>query len=217
MSTLHVDSIMKRYGNNQVLSDVFMSCSTGGIIGLLGRNGSGKSTLLKIIFGALHTDNKFVKVDDDIINATKDTVGRIAYLPQDNFLPNHIKIKTLIVLLCETESIQFIKDHQLISPFLNRYVKALSGGERRILEVFLIIFSRAKFILIDEPFNGIAPIYKDEIKDLIRRQTKHKGFIITDHDYSNVLDLASKVVLLHNGSTRPIKNIKELEQFGYLP
>lgn len=217
MSTLHVDSVMQRFGERQLLTDVFLSCNTGEIIGLLGSNGSGKSTLLKIIFGAQKANRRFVKIDDEVLKTLKANKSRIAYLPQDNFLPNHIKIRTLISLFCKKAERQKISSHKLVEPMLHKKVKQLSGGERRLLELFLILHTEAQFVLIDEPFNGIAPVYKDEIKDLIKTQTKTKGFIITDHDYRNVIDLATSIVLLKDGNTKPIKNSEELEQFGYLP
>jgi ABC-type lipopolysaccharide export system ATPase subunit len=71
--------------------------------------------------------------------------------------------------------------------------------------------------LIDEPFNGIAPIYKEVIKEMIREQSKNKGFIITDHDYRNILDLSTRIVLIHDGGTKEIKNKEELEFWGYIP
>jgi len=93
----------------------------------------------------------------------------------------------------------------------------LSGGEKRLLEILLITYSNAKYILIDEPFNGIAPIYKEEIKMRIKEQSINKGFIITDHDYWNILDLSTRIILMHDGGTKEIKNKKDLEYWGYIP
>ena len=107
-------------------------------------------------------------------------------------------------------------NNHLIKPHLNKKSKQLSGGERRILEIFLIIFSNAKYILLDEPFNGVAPIHKEEIKKIIIAQSKNKGFIITDHDYRNILDIATKIVLIHDGRTKEIKNNDELIRYGYI-
>ena len=102
-------------------------------------------------------------------------------------------------------------------PLLSRRSRQLSGGEKRLVEIFMIIYSDAKFILIDEPFNGVAPVYKDEIKKLIISESAHKGFIVSDHDYRNVLDVATKIVLLYDGGTKTIKNAAELRLFGYVP
>jgi ABC-type multidrug transport system ATPase subunit len=217
MNGLHVDSVIKSFGTNQVLTDVFISCMEGEIIGLLGRNGSGKSTLLKIIFGSLLADNKFVRVDSKIVNSLIDNRKLINYLPQDNFLPNHIRIKKIISLFCDKTNSEIIKNHAFFRPLLNKKSKQLSSGEQRIVEIFLIVYSDAKYILIDEPFNGVAPIYKEDIKNIIKEQSKRKGFIITDHDYRNIFDISTKTILIHDGETKEIKQINELKYWGYIP
>ena len=72
-------------------------------------------------------------------------------------------------------------------------------------------------MLLDGPFNGITPVYKEEIKELIQEQSKNKGFIITDHDYRNILDIATRVIMIHDGGTKQIKVKSELVQWGYVP
>jgi len=214
---MQVDSVIKSFGTKQVLTDVFLSCSQGEILGLLGRNGSGKSTLLKIIFGSLIADQKFVKIGNKIISGLFDNRNLVNYLPQHHFLPNHIKVTTIISLFCDKENVSSIKGNELIKPMLGKKSNQLSGGEKRLLEILLIVHSNARYILIDEPFNGIAPIYKEDIKDLIKEQSKNKGFIITDHDYRNILDIATRIILIHDGGTKEIKNKNELEYWGYIP
>lgn len=93
----------------------------------------------------------------------------------------------------------------------------MSGGERRILEILLMVHSEAKYLLFDEPFNGISPVHIEILKDIIKAHSKDKGFIITDHDYRNVLDISSRVILMDNGNTKVIKEFNELIEFGYLP
>jgi ABC-type sugar transport system ATPase subunit len=136
---------------------------------------------------------------------------------QDNFIPNHVKITTIISLFCDKENGSLIKSNEWIKPMLGKKSNQLSGGEKRLLEILLIIHSNAKYILIDEPFNGIAPIYKEDIKNLIKEQSKNKGFIITDHDYWNILDLSTRIILMHDGGTKEIKSTDELEYWGYVP
>jgi len=109
---MQVDSVMKSFGIKQVLTDVFFTCCQGEIIGLLGRNGSGKSTLLKIIFGSLNADQKFVKIGDKINNGLFDNRKLLKYLPQDNFIPNHIKVTTIISLFCDEENGSLIKSNE---------------------------------------------------------------------------------------------------------
>jgi len=217
MNMLYVDSVMKAFDTKQVLTDVFLTCKPGEILGLLGRNGSGKSTLLKIIFGSLKADQKYIKVDNTQVFKLNDSSKLITYLPHDNFLPGHVKIKTIISAYCNRENAGILNNFSQLQPFLNRKARHLSSGEKRFVEILLIIHSEAKYILIDEPFNGVAPIYIDHIKQLIREQAMNKGFIITDHDYRNILDVASKIILLHDGGTREIEDTEELTHWGYVP
>ena len=103
MKRLQVDSIRKSYHQKLLLSDIYLSCEQGEVIGLLGRNGSGKSTLLRIIFGEEKAENKFVKVQDRIIKNVRDSRHLINYLPQKNFVPGALTIKTLISLFISEE------------------------------------------------------------------------------------------------------------------
>jgi ABC-type multidrug transport system ATPase subunit len=217
MNKLHVDSVIKSFGTKQVLTDVFISCQKGEIVGLLGRNGTGKSTLLKIIFGSMPANNRFVKIGDKLSTGLFSNRNLIKFLPQDNFLPNHVKVKTIIELFCDVNKAELVKAHELIAPMLNKRSKQLSGGEKRLLEILLMIYSDSAYTLIDEPFNGVAPIYKESIKELIKRQSVDKGFIITDHDYRNILDIATRIVIIHDGGTKEIKGTDDLIYWGYIP
>jgi len=216
MRELYIDSVLKSYGTKQILTDVFITCKQGEIVGLLGRNGSGKSTLLKIIFGGLSAEGRHVRVGEKVLNGLAGNQKLIKYLPQDSFLPSHLKINRIINLFCDKENGDVIREIDWVKPYLNKKSNVLSGGEKRLLEVFLIIYSDAEFILIDEPFNGIAPLYKEEIKTRIKEQSKIKGFIITDHDYRNILDLSSRIVLIFDGGTKRIEHKDELKEWGYL-
>lgn len=80
-----------------------------------------------------------------------------------------------------------------------------------------MVHSDAKYLLFDEPFNGVSPLCVEILKDLIKKHSKDKGFIITDHDYENVLDISSTVILMDNGNTKVIKSFDELIAYGYLP
>lgn len=217
MSTLYVDSIIKRFNQKLVLSDIFLECKKGEIIGLLGKNGSGKSTLLQIVFGSIKAENRFVRVGERLVNSLSDAKGYVAYLPQHPFIPNHVKISRIISLFCDKENAAAVASYQLVQPLLKKKGHQLSGGEKRVLEILLIVHSDAPFILLDEPFNGVAPLYKEEIKKVLREQSQTKGLIITDHDYRNVLELATKVTLIQDGKTRSINQLEELKTWGYLP
>jgi ABC-type multidrug transport system ATPase subunit len=215
MSFLHVDSIRKSFNGQNVLNDVFISCERGEIIGLLGRNGSGKSTLLKVIFGSLIADNKFVCIDNKKVNSLYSTRNLIRYLPQNSYLPNHKKIKDLISCFCTNAD--EARKHDLIKDALNKTVYQLSGGEKRIVEILFMVNSEASVLLFDEPFNGIEPNHIEVIREIIKLHSKNKAIIVTDHDYRNVIDIASRLVFIQNGNTKNIRDANELFDLGYLP
>lgn len=217
MTGLHVDSVRKHFGDRQLLSDIFLSCETGQIVGLLGRNGSGKSTLMKIIFGTVRAENRFVSVDGVKVGSLYNSHKMIQYLPLEGFLPGHVKVKDIISCICTEASRQRVKQNEFVRPFLKHKPGHLSGGERRLVEIVIMLHSGAKYLLLDEPFSGISPLYIEVIKTLIKEHSKDKGFIITDHDYQNVLDLSTDVVMLDNGNTKPVKEYTDLVALGYLP
>ncbi len=217
MEELCVDSIYKSFRGKQILTDVFLRCKEGEIVGLLGRNGVGKSTLLKIIFGAMHSDYKFVTANGRKINGLTDRIQLIHYLPQHTFLPDHVKIKRLAWLLCKDEGLDRIESIAFMKPLLDKKCGQLSGGEKRMVEIFAMIYSRADYVLMDEPFNGISPIIRNDIKSILIEQSANKGFIITDHDFRNILDIADRLILIHDGGTKEINNTSELKNWNYLP
>lgn len=215
MQELYIDSVDYRYGDRQVLNGVYLSCKRGERVGLLGRNGSGKSTLLKVMFGSLSPHHKYMRIDDKYV-----PVGflsnHISYLPQDFFIPHYLKIKTLVVLYVhryrtELLQIEVIKSNQ------DEQIGNLSGGNRRLVESLLIIYGDAPFVLLDEPFSQLAPLIVDELKVHIEKFKEEKGFIVTDHYYQQILEIADRVVLLHNGSNYNISQEDDLRLHGYLP
>ncbi|GAB0157323.1 ATP-binding cassette domain-containing protein [Chryseobacterium sp. Alg-005] len=217
MSLLHVDSVTKSFGNKTILQDIYLRCETGKTIALLGRNGSGKSTLLKIIFGTEKGDSQFIRVNDKVLQNQKDRKTRISYLPQQFFLPKNIKIKHLIPLFCDARNTESLMTSDIMKPFLHKTVRQLSGGEKKIIEVLLIIYSDAEFILLDEPFYGLSPKMIYEIQKIIKQQSEVKGIIISDHHYEEVLNISDEILLLSDHYLRPIKDFKELQRYNYLP
>lgn len=214
--SFYADSIIKTFGTRQVLTDIFIECTQGEIIGLLGRNGTGKSTLLKILSGSLRPNYKFIKVKGTQLKGQYATSKFIKYLPQHNFLPSHVKIKRLVKMSCNKETSSIILSHPLFSKVLNYKTKELSGGERRLFEIYLVVCSTARYLLLDEPFNALSPKYKEEVKELLRSMSKSKGIIVTDHDYRNILDVSTRLVLLYNGGIKKVSGIDELQKWGYL-
>lgn len=213
---LEIDSIQKKFGQKVVLSDVYLRCETGEIIGLLGRNGSGKSTLLKIIFGILSADNKFVRIDGKVIFKSNDLLNEFSYLPQDNFIPNSFSVKKAIQLSIDKDKIiDFYKD-EFVNSLKNKKIHHLSGGELRYLEIKLILSNSSKFVLLDEPYNGLSPIMIEKINQLIIENSNKKGIIITDHNYENVIKISGKLILMREGKAFHIKDTNELIEKGYL-
>ena len=214
--TLEIDSVQKHFDYKLLLSDVYLKCETGEIIGFLGRNGSGKSTLLKIIFGILNAEYKFVRVDGVLKSKTSDLLKEISYLPQDNFIPNNFSVKKTISLSIDKGNSHDFYNDEMIQSIKEKEVKHLSGGELRYLEIKLILFNPSKFALLDEPYNGLSPIMIDKINKLIVENSNKKGIIITDHNYENVIKISSRLILMKEGKTFSIKNKNELIEKGYL-
>ncbi|MGE5420428.1 MAG: ATP-binding cassette domain-containing protein [Chloroflexota bacterium] len=214
---LEADSIRKSYGDKQVLTDVFIKCSTGDILGMLGRNGSGKSTLLKILFGTLSTDYKHISINGEYLEQPYKKEGAIGFLNQDNFLPKRLTVRKILNLFdIRTDDPEFYND-EVLSKIYDTTVGNLSGGESRYLEVKLILNLDKKFVLLDEPFNGISPLHIDLIKEMIRKHAVNKGIILTDHDYRNVLDVANKYMILFDGGVKILRSEEDFIYWGYLP
>ena len=178
-SHLEVDSIRKSFGDKQVLTDIALTCQPGDIIGLLGRNGTGKSTLLKIIFGTLFTDYKFIRINDEVLTQPFKSKNKIAYLPQDNFLPKNITVNKVVEIYSDDfDQKEFLED-EVLSKVTGTKIGNLSGGESRYLEVKLLLNLDSIFVLLDEPFNGISPLHVELIK------THDSQKILTKRDYSD--------------------------------
>lgn len=213
---LEIDSIHKKFDHKSILSDIYLKCETNEIIGLLGRNGSGKSTLLKIIFGILDADFKFVRIDGVIKNKISLLFKEISYLPQENFIPNSFTVKKAIELSIESQNLKSFYNDEMIKSISDKKISHLSGGELRYLEIKLILSNPSKFVLLDEPYNGLSPIMIDKINQLIIENSNKKGIIITDHNYENVIKISTRLMLIKEGKAFHLKDKKELIEKGYL-
>lgn len=212
---LEIDSVLKSFDGRTILSDVYLQLKTGDIIGLFGRNGTGKSTLLKIIFGTLKAERSFLRIDGRIAPKQAFRTHKIAYLPQHNFLPNNLKIPSLLPLYLPTEiHKQFLSD-----PFIFKQrhakVKELSGGEQRYLEIKLILYSSAPYILLDEPFNGLSPIAAKAIREHIAINAETKGILLTDHNFREVHQVINRIMLLNDCYLKEVTDPEELIPHGY--
>jgi len=210
---LEADGIEFSYGDKKILHSIYISLETGKVTGLLGRNGSGKSTLLQVMYGFITTETQSVRIQGKKLDNVK-KIKNIAYLPQYHFVPGNLKLKTILndfnLELSELEDFSNQKMN------LNMGFENLSGGQKRILEIFLILKSDKKFIILDEPFSYLSPILVDKIIKKVQEEKVNKAILITDHLYKHVLDISDELYLIQNGCTRKIKEKEELVQFGYL-
>ena len=213
---LEIDSVQKSFDNKNILSDVYLKCETNDIIGLLGRNGSGKSTLLKIIFGITSADFKFIRIDGSVKTKTKDLFNEISYLPQDNCIPSVFTVKKAIELSISKDRIPEFYSDEMMRKMLDKKISHLSGGELRYLEIKIILNNSSKFVLLDEPYNGLSPLMVEKVNELIAANSKTKGIIISDHNYENVIKVSTKLVLLKEGKAHHLLSKNELIEKGYL-
>lgn len=215
LSLFEIDGVIKAFDDRQVLIDIYLRCQTGDIIGMLGRNGSGKSTLLQIIFGTLPAE-KFIKIDGKVYEHPYKMLDQICYLPQHEFLPKQMTVEKVAKLYLEKNEINIFLDDDLLRPHRQNKIHFLSGGELRYLEIKLLLNTKSKFVLLDEPFNGVAPIMVSTIKELIKDKSKTKGIVLTDHDYNNVLDVANKYCLIYQGGIKEVSEKIDLVKWGYI-
>ncbi len=215
-NSLEIDSVIKSYSELKILTDIYLKCETGDIIGMLGRNGSGKSTLLKIIFGSITSLNKSIRVNGKVYDRPFKTTGLIGYLPQHPFLLPHLSIYETVKLYLDADQVNPFLTDPVIGYLQKSKINSLSGGEQRYLEIKLILHTPNKFILLDEPFNGVAPVVVEKLKIMITEQSKTKGIILTDHDYNNVMDVATRYCLVRDGTVKPIGRSEDLVKWNYL-
>lgn len=212
---LKVDSVQLHFGERKILQNVYLDCKPNEVVGILGRNGSGKSSLLKIIFGSLKPYYKYISINDEYVEQGF-LNSKVAYLPQHNYLPANIIIGKLAPMLIDPANWEDFSAHELYQNYHNKKPRDLSGGELRKLETLMILYSKAQYILLDEPFTHISPIQAEEIKTLIIKLSAHKGFLITDHQYYNILEISHRIILINDGSTKQIESREELITYGYL-
>ncbi|GAA3560506.1 ATP-binding cassette domain-containing protein [Snuella lapsa] len=218
MDTLKVTNINKSYGKNTVLKNVELDCKIGEIIGIFGRNGTGKSTLLKLIFGTVKADAILIKINsDNFLQKEIIPSKKIGYLPQDSFLPKERKVREIIPIFFPNGDDQDAVFYApRVSSFEKTKVGKLSLGQLRYLELLIIGNLDHPFLLLDEPFSMIEPIYKDVIKDLLLKLKKSKGIILTDHYYDDVLDITDKNFVIKDAEKIEIIDKDDLIKHEYL-
>lgn len=215
---LEISGVYKSYGKKRILENIDFELKTGEILGIFGRNGSGKSSLLKMIFGTMTANHIQIKFDSEIIEP-KEIIPRqlIGYLPQDSFLPKGTKVRDIIPLFCDDEE----KQNKVfyapgVSKFDNMKIGKLSMGQLRYLETLLVASLDHPFIMLDEPFSMIEPLYKERLKELLQNLSKSKGIIITDHYYHDVLNVTNANFLLKDGRKIKVSDKLDLVNNGYI-
>lgn len=216
INILEIDGVTLEFGYKRVLQDIYLKAETGKITGLLGRNGVGKSCLMKILFGELSPDYKSIRINGNTLSTSHRSPKDMRYLPQKRFIPNSLTIKKVF----SDFNLDFANFIYVFPEFEKLYKSKLvnlSGGEKRIVEIYVILVSETKFCMLDEPFSHIMPTHISSIKKLIIQEKENKGIIITDHMYKHIIDIYDDLYVINNGKIYLIKSIEDLETLGYCP
>lgn len=215
INTLEIDSVILEFGSNRVLQDIYLKNETGSVSGLLGRNGSGKSCLMRILYGDLNPTNKSVRLNRKILFNTYKFPKIIRYLPQSNFIPKTLTTKRVFKDF-NIDFDEFINEFSEFEKFYKAKLKDLSGGELRIIEIYSILKSKSKFVMLDEPFSKVMPVHVDSIKKIIQKEKQNKGIIVTDHLYQHIIDISDNLYVLNDEKIHLTTSIQDLESLGYV-
>ncbi|GGN07810.1 ABC transporter ATP-binding protein [Dyadobacter beijingensis] len=215
--TLEADSIWLAYQEQKILQNIYIKLETGHITGLLGRNGTGKSCLMRMIFGTLRGESQSVRVNGDYISHPYLQAGLISYLPQHNFLPKQLRVKEV----CQLYHVDFeaVCEHfEALQQYRNTRIGDLSTGNVRLIGTLLVVLLPVSFTLLDEPFAALSPLAVEQMRKVILGQKPHKGILISDHSYEDVVAMADETYLLVPvGRSIRLKNVhSELAEFGYI-
>lgn len=208
------DGIQLAFGENRILSDIYLKCETGSITGLLGRNGQGKSCLMNIIYGSRRVESKSVRFDHVFVKEAFRHPELLIYLPQFYFIPKRLSVKR-VFLDFNISFPEFITYFPEYAAEKNSNIENLSGGLRRLIEVYVIIKAKSQFAMLDEPFSHIMPLHIEQIKDILMKEKSKKGFLITDHLFHQVIDFCDKLYVLADGKLHLTKDIEDIERLGY--
>lgn len=214
-NTLLVDSVHLEFRDKQVLQSAFLTAEKGKVTGVLGRNGCGKSCLFKCIMGGIKPQNMFIRFGEEQDTDYAHIGNRVKYLPQNLFIPANMSLDEAFKLY-RVDYDGLVSFAPKFHPFQHKRFKELSGGEARVVEMFLVLNTDCEFCILDEPFSNIAPIYVEKMQELTKGQKQHKGIIVSDHLYEAIMQVADDLFLLRDGYTFPIKSREELIHHGYI-
>lgn len=206
------DNLVKIYNTRHVVDGVSISVEQGSVVGLLGPNGAGKTTTFYMIVGIEKPDAGTVMLDGKDISAMpmyQRARAGIGYLPQEASIFSKMTVEDNIMAILETTDLNAsereAKMNALLDEFRLNHVrksegKALSGGERRRVEIARALATDPAFILLDEPFAGIDPIAVADIQGMIAHLSQRGiGVLITDHNVRETLSIVDKAYILAEG------------------
>jgi lipopolysaccharide export system ATP-binding protein len=211
--SLSVENLGKQYEGRPVVRGVSLSIQRGEVVGLLGPNGAGKTTCFYIITGLIRPDYGTILLnEEDITELPMYRRARLGlgYLPQEASIFRGLTVEQNIRAVLEVVEKSFPRREELLEELLGEFSithlrrtpsLALSGGERRRVEIARTLASRPDFVLLDEPLAGIDPIATNDIRDLIKHlKERGIGVMITDHNVRDTLDIVDRAYIIHDGS-----------------
>jgi len=213
MTKLIATALAKNYSGRQVVKSVSLEVAKGQIVGLLGPNGAGKTTTFYMVVGLVPSDNGSVTIGDrDITLMPMHERARqgIGYLPQESSIFRKLSVYDNIMAILQTRKDlkhkqRVAKVESLLEEFHIQHIRdslgmALSGGERRRVEIARALAADPEFILLDEPFAGVDPISVIDIKKIIEQLKKRGlGVLITDHNVRETLDVCEFAYIVSHG------------------
>ena len=210
-------NLVKIYGDRSVVNDISFYIEKGEVVCLLGPNGAGKTTTFYMVVGLIKPNNGNVYLNNQDITVwpmNERARAGIGYLPQENSIFRNLNVEDNIKLVLEmndklTVTEKSNKLEELLTEFGVMKLRktpavALSGGERRRVEIARALAASPDFMLLDEPFAGIDPIAIGEIKDNIRKISEEKGLgvLITDHNPKATLSITDRAYVIFDGKIK---------------
>jgi len=213
MRTLATDEIAKSYRSRRVVNGVSLRVEQGEVVGLLGPNGAGKTTTFYAIVGLIPPDTGRVLIDDDDITDVPMYLRArqygISYLPQEASIFRKLTVEENILAVLEAQSISWHERREKMEKLIDQlgleHIRqnrgyALSGGERRRVEIARALCINPTFILLDEPFSGIDPIAVLDLQKIISDlKTSGIGILITDHNVRETLSVTDRAYIINEG------------------
>lgn len=213
MATLRANNLAKSYKGRKVIEDVSVTVENNQIVGLLGPNGAGKTTCFYMIAGLIPADRGEVFIDQKNVTWLP-MHGRaragLSYLPQEASVFRKLSVADNIMAILQTRK-ELTREQRraeldlLLEEFHITHIRkslgmALSGGERRRVEIARAIATDPRFILLDEPFAGVDPISVSDIKSIVTHlKNRGLGVLITDHNVRETLDICEKAYIVSEG------------------